>query len=97
MKIDLNSNLPVYRKTAGQAAAKTGVSPSGRAAKTDVADFSRGVSATPAGGLASLKANILQEVAASAGADKLAALQERIRSGSYHPSTDEIVDAILSD
>lgn len=94
MKIEFGSNLPVYRKPGGQAATRTGAS-ADRAAKTDVADFSRGLAAAPAAGMSSLKAGIVQDVAASTGADKLTELQEKIRAGSYHPSTDEIIDAIL--
>jgi anti-sigma28 factor (negative regulator of flagellin synthesis) len=97
VKIDFQGSLPAYRKTNGQPAAKANTASAAPAAKTDVVDISRGQSPVLTGSLAALKSSILQDINVSTSAGKLEELQSKIRSGSYHPSTDEIIDAILSE
>jgi hypothetical protein len=65
--------------------------------KTDVDDISRGQSPVLSGSLAALKSSILQDINTPASAGKLEDLQSRIKSGSYRPSTAEIIDAIVSE
>lgn len=93
MKIDALSSYPAYR--GGGAPAKAAAARSDRTGKTDVVDFSRGQSAAPDKNLLAIKSGILHDVAMPTPAKDLAALKESIREGSYHRSTDEIVDAIL--
>lgn len=97
MKIDLNTNYSIFRKTGGQQPAKTASVQTDRSSKTDVVDFSRGQTTAPGKELTNLRSNLLRDVSAPAGADQLASLKDRIREGSYHPSTDEIVNAILGE
>jgi anti-sigma28 factor (negative regulator of flagellin synthesis) len=97
VKIDFQGSLATYRKTSGQSAVKANMASAVASGKTDVVDISRGQSPVLSGGLAALKSNILQDINASAGAGKLEELQSKVRSGSYHPSTETIIDSILSE
>lgn len=96
MKIDAMSGYPVYRKNAAGPAHKTNA-PSENTAKTDVVEFSHSQATALDKDLVTLKSGILRDAARPASPEKLAALKESIREGSYRRSTDELVNAILGD
>lgn len=95
MKVDFNAGPSLYRKTQATRAeaAKGGFA----AGKTDVAEFSRGTSATLDKSLVGAKASIQSEVYAPTNSARLAEIKQAIKDGSYHVSTEEIVNALLGD
>lgn len=95
MKIDAMSGYSVYRKNSGASPAKAAPSQTESANKTDVVEFSRGQTAAPNKDFLSLKSGIMSDISRSASPEKLAALKDSIREGSYRPSMDQLVDAIL--
>lgn len=93
MKIDLQSQLPVYRKNTGKDAAAQAVSGSGEV-RRDVVDIHHGATNTDKQ-MVSLKASVHSHVNAPTDSERLAGLQARVRDGEYHVSTANIVNAML--
>ena len=96
MKIDATSNYGLYRKPIGgdMLPAKK-ASKNNTAAKTDVADFSRGNTSVTDKRMASLKASLQHDIASSSDPQRIAQLRAQVRSGEYRVSTEELIDAIL--
>lgn len=94
VKINFNPNLPIYNKTEKQSQTKP-LKTEAKAIKTDVIDFSKGRVAPPDKETASLRSRLLRDINATTSKGRLATLKEKIKNGDYHPSTQDIVDAII--
>ena len=99
MKIDANTGFPAIRKNKPVTGpAKMNEVSAERAGKTDVIEFSRGSNSLPdknLSDLAALKSSLIHDVAAGTDPARLAALKQSVRDGSYRPSTEDWVNAIM--
>ena len=91
--VDMHSRSNVYRKTtAEQAAPKAGQSSAQE--KKDVIDFAHGTTVTDKA-MIGTKAGIQNYLAAPASTERIDALRQGVKDGTYHIETNDLVDAIL--
>ena len=93
MKIEMHPKLNVYRKQDADKAAPKAEKAS-VTAKKDISDFSHGATVTDKA-MVGTKAAIQSYLTAPASEDRLEALRQGIKDGTYRVETYEIVDAIL--
>jgi len=95
MKIESNLGLSIYRNTKLTGAQRSEAPP--KTAKTDIAEFSHNSAPALDKALAAAKNSIVGSINAPADPERIEALRQSVRSGSYHIPTDLLVRSILDD
>lgn len=95
MKIDGLSNFNVFM--AGKNISKVKISQQNIAPahRTDIAEFSSNVTSSLNKDMLAEKSSILGDAARPTDPARIESIKQRISSGTYHVSTDALVDAIL--
>ena len=93
MKIDMQSQLPVYRKQSGAESTPASV-PTPVEIRRDVVDIAHGNTGTDKT-MVGLKASVHNHVNTATDPARISELREKVRSGEYNVETEDIVNAML--
>ena len=93
MKIDMQSQLPVYRKQTGAESTPVNM-PAPSEIRQDVVDIAHGNTGTDKT-MVGLKASVHNHVNTPTDPARISELREKVRNGEYHVETEDIVDAML--